>query len=134
MASFHRILSSKLVAILFPYWEMRNLSIISIFQSLNDLENRGFQPPSSTEESQTYATDASFEATNAYKERKETLKALSPHYLSSQNLTLLLFPAEKMILLFIKHHSFLIFFQNPTPYPSLTSQVRTPFLLPQTSY
>ena len=80
---FHRILSSKFVATLFPCWEMRNLSTISIFQSLNDLEKSEFQPPSSSEKSQTYTTHAPFEVANAYKGRKETLKALSPHHLSS---------------------------------------------------
>ena len=51
----------------------------------------------------------------------------SPHHLFSQNLTLLPSPMEKTRLLFIKGHSFLISFQNPTSYPSsLTSRVHHP--------
>ena len=113
-----------LVTTLFPCKEKRNLYTIS--QSLNGLEKRGFQPPSSLEASQTSATHASFEVAKANKEGKERLRASSPHHLSSQNLTLLPSPKKKTKLFFIKGHSFLISFQNPTPYPSLTSRVHHP--------
>ena len=59
LASFHRILSSKLTTTLFPCKENRNLSTISISQSLNRLEKCRFQPPSSPVTSQTSATQSS---------------------------------------------------------------------------
>ena len=112
-----------LVTTLFPCKEKRNLYTIS--QSLNGLEKHGFQPPSSLEASQTSATHASFEVAKANKEGKERLRASSPHHLSSQNLTLLPSPKKKTRLFFIKGHSFLISFQNPTPHPPSS----TPYFL-----
>ena len=111
---------------LFSCKKKRNLSTISIFQSINDLKKHGFQTPSSPKVSQTSATHASLEVAKVYKEGKEMVRASSLHHLSFQNLILHPFPTKNTNLSFIKGHSFLISFQNPTPYPSLTSQVHHP--------
>ena len=60
----------------------------------------------------------------ASKEGNVALKGLSSHHLSFQNFTLSLLPTKNEILLCTRSLSFLIAFQNPTPYPFLTFWVR----------
>ena len=56
----------------------------------------------------------------ANRKRKEDLSGSSPQHLSNQNLTLLPLPTEKVTLLPKRSQSFLMAFQRPNRYPSLT--------------
>ena len=123
LASFRYILSSKSLATLFPCKEKRNLSTMSISQSLNGLENQVFQPPPPSKNPKLPSLTHFLRQPTCTKKGKKRLKASSSHHLSPQNLALLPSPIKKTIFLLIKGHSFLISFQSPTRYSSLTSQV-----------
>jgi hypothetical protein len=51
----------------------------------------------------------------SYKPGKASLRGISPHHTSSQNLILDPFPKVSLVWLQNKLHPFLMFFQSPTP-------------------
>ena len=98
------------------------MSTSSNSQSFSCLINLGFQLPPS----QASSTRASLEEAIEKRFEKASLNGISPHHLSFQNFTLFLEPTLKRILTLRSSQPFLIAFQTPTPYLSLTPFVHQP--------
>lgn len=84
----------------------KKVSTMANSQSHKRLEKYGIQWPLVLVSSYKSSTQASLDATKAYKERKEVHKGFSTHHLSFQILTLLSLPTSKEALLNKRSHPY----------------------------